>query len=159
HVFAKNSDNLGIIYGDTRMLSAGGSQGVKYSAKTAQLSREAIYHILSGEPDEAASIDQIMNRFPSYIKLSFGNDSGGVVPIEEWNQELKAFCEEELFEQGIKDEGTKWAVVNLKKKLTSGKVLTPVSELLGRAATDEDLDDEELQNHLKDEDSEFDDHG
>ncbi|PZO37072.1 MAG: hypothetical protein DCF19_19805 [Pseudanabaena frigida] len=77
-------DSIGRIYGDAKMLSAGGQKGVEYSAKTSQMSREAIFNIVNGTPEDADSITAIRNRFPTQVKVpSVGNRT-----LENWNSQF-----------------------------------------------------------------------
>ena len=77
-------DSIGRIYGDAKMLSAGGQKGVEYAAKTSQMSREAIFNTINGTPEDAASITTIRNRFPTQVKVPGVGDR----TLANWNSEF-----------------------------------------------------------------------
>ncbi|WP_199335810.1 DUF4157 domain-containing protein [Nostoc sp. FACHB-110] len=95
-VYSKGGEYLHTIYGDNNMMKAGGQKGVKFSAETSQMSREAIFNIVNGEPDKAASVETIKNRFPGYAI-----DEGGKLPLDKWNEMLKARGESGLFKKAM----------------------------------------------------------
>jgi hypothetical protein len=63
--------SIGRIYGDANMLNAGAQEGVEYSAKTSEMSRNAIFNLINGTQPEATTAE-IRNRFPTKIKV--GNE-------------------------------------------------------------------------------------
>ncbi|MFN6567012.1 DUF4157 domain-containing protein [Dendronalium sp. ChiSLP03b] len=95
-VYSRGGEYLHMIYGDNNMMKAGGQKGVQFSAETSQMSREAIFNIVNGESDKAASIDTIKNRFPGYAI-----DEGATLPLDKWNEMLKARGEAGLFKKAM----------------------------------------------------------
>jgi hypothetical protein len=83
-VITGTNEALGRIYGDAKMLSSGGQKGVQYSAETSQMSREAIFNIMNGSPDLAASISDIKNRFPNKVVVP----DVGPRSLENWNYQF-----------------------------------------------------------------------
>jgi len=83
-VITGTNEAIGRIYGDAKMLSGGGQQGVEYSATTSQMSREAIFNIMNGRSDLAASVNDIRNRFPTKVVVP------GIGPrtLENWNYQF-----------------------------------------------------------------------
>jgi hypothetical protein len=95
-VVAGNGDSLGRIYGDEAMLSAGAHKGVEYSAETSRWSREAVFRLLSGE-DEGHTTEEIKLRFPAWAIDD--NLGGKQLPLDKWNEALRAAGDAGLFEQ------------------------------------------------------------
>ncbi|MFZ1755968.1 MAG: DUF4157 domain-containing protein [Caldilineaceae bacterium] len=94
-VRARNGDQVGFVYGDNKMLSAGVSDGVAYQARTSKMSREAVFKILNGYGDDAASADAIEDRFPGSVI-----SDGGEQPLDNWNDTtLRQLGEDGLFEE------------------------------------------------------------
>jgi hypothetical protein len=92
-VITGKGDSIGRIYGDSNMLNAGAQEGVKYSAETSQLSREAIFKAISGEKVEGDYETQaIRQRFP--VKVI--DPKGGPMDLADWNNSLKA-----VFDKGV----------------------------------------------------------
>lgn len=89
------------IYGDNNMLKGGAQEGVAYSAETSKMSREAVFNIIEGTPDQAAAIDTIKGRFPTHATEVEG---GQAMRLDKWNEDLKARGETGLFKQA-KDNG------------------------------------------------------
>lgn len=84
-VITGTGEAIGRIYGDAKMVSAGGQKGVEYSAKTSQMSREAIFNIVNGTPEQAESTLNIRRRFPTQVVVP-----GGVGPrnLANWNYQF-----------------------------------------------------------------------
>ncbi|MFN9830175.1 MAG: hypothetical protein ACK55Y_11285, partial [Pseudanabaena sp.] len=83
-VITGTGESIGRIYGDANMLKAGGQKGVEYSSKTSQMSREAIFNIINGTPEDADSVTDIKNRFPTTVVVpKVGNK-----PLANWNSEF-----------------------------------------------------------------------
>ena len=110
---------IGKIYGDTTMLSAGGQSGVAFSAQTAKWSREAIYDILrTGEAKHTP--EQIAARFPRRIEPGWQADSIQPIAIETWWADLKKEC--------IKPGGLFHAGVNRKEATFMKRVKKALAE-------------------------------
>ena len=66
-VATKSGDTPFKIYGDNAMLGRESAKGVKYSAQTSRMSRDAIYEL--GTTGETAHTTQtIAGRFPTYVR-------------------------------------------------------------------------------------------
>jgi hypothetical protein len=93
---------IGMIYGDTTMLSAGGQDGVRYSAETAKMSRDAILSILN-TGKAAHTLTDIDKRFPRKVAPGWPAKNMTPIPIETWWADLKQECVKAggLFDQGI----------------------------------------------------------
>ena len=85
-VFNGNGDNLGTIYGDDNMLNAGAQIGVKYSAETSKMSREAIFWLLDGNSN-VPSVQDIRKQFPAEAE---DPEIKQRLPLDKWNEALKA---------------------------------------------------------------------
>lgn len=117
------------IYGDNNMLKAGAAAGVKYSAETSQMSREAIFNLIEGTPQAAAKTSDIRARFPQYA-----SEKGGPrMSLVNWNLNLKARGDAGLFKQA-KDNGA-WAVYKAKTGISDKGALN--LELLDKAVKKE----------------------
>jgi|GEM_PF-5573781 len=83
-VITGTGEAIGRIYGDAKMVSAGGQKGLEYSAKTSQMSREAIFNIINGTPENAKPTLDIKNRFPTQVVVP------GVGPrnLANWNYQF-----------------------------------------------------------------------
>jgi hypothetical protein len=122
--------DIGRIYGDAAMLSAGGQEGVLHSAQTAQMAREAIYDLIAGVPSGTTvpSTQEIEDRFPHRVEVPGGATS---ISLEEWHVKLKQEClaPDGLFSQGVS--GLQSTVVKRAfKSLAHGKPLTPIEQVL-----------------------------
>ncbi|MGA9381205.1 MAG: DUF4157 domain-containing protein [Phormidium sp.] len=76
------NDDIGRIYGDENMMTAGAQKGVEYSARTSQMSRESIFNIIDGKPAVAETKD-IRSRFPTHVKVGSKN-----VSLVDWQNNL-----------------------------------------------------------------------
>lgn len=83
-VVADNGDRIYTVYGDANMLKAGGQVGVLYSATTSKKSREAIFEIINGDHKKAATVDEILGRFPAHVV----DKDGKQMTLEGWNDQL-----------------------------------------------------------------------
>ena len=84
------------IYGDNAMLNAESSKGVKESAETSRMSRNAIMEIaMNGAENNDKTTSKILERFPARVRLR----SGGTVGLDEWQNdgELKEIAETKVF--------------------------------------------------------------
>lgn len=87
--------DIGRIYGDSNMLNAGGQEGVKYSAETSRMSRDAVFDLINGvDPAQVPSADDIQRRFP--IEVFYNGKTA--ISLADFNKQLELV---------IKDE-TKW---------------------------------------------------
>lgn len=83
-----NRQEIGKIYGDRSMLNAGAQKGVKYSAETAALSRNALLKTIRGQHiDQEERTEAIKKRFPHYILDPISRDT---FSLENWNSEVLA---------------------------------------------------------------------
>ncbi len=102
-VVAGNGTHLGRVYGDDAMLGKGSSFGVRYSAQTANMSRDVIYEIIEqGTENTAPAATNISERFPASVDLS---DHGGGQPklLANWHKtDLKQLCTTQIFDETIK---------------------------------------------------------
>lgn len=100
-VVSLGGDRIGSkIYGDNNMLKAGAGPGVEYSAKTSQYSREAVFEIISGDPDKAKSIDEIYNRMPGSVVMPPDQENKlpeQTLPLADWMTQLKGYAFSTLF--------------------------------------------------------------
>jgi hypothetical protein len=89
-------DDLGRIYGDDHMMDKDSATGVKYSAQTANMSRDVIYDIFEhgSSADQATPITRISERFPAFV----GNSAGAnFKPIAQWHAEdVWKICQDEI---------------------------------------------------------------
>lgn len=126
------NEDIGRIYGDVAMLTAGGQDGVRHSATTGQMAREAIYDILNTGQAKTTT-GEIEARFPRKVAADWSG-KGGTEPIDinDWWEELEAECVKKkgLFaagSKGIKALGAKW----VKKTLSPNeKLVTPYDQLV-----------------------------
>ncbi|MBX3053685.1 MAG: DUF4157 domain-containing protein [Caldilineaceae bacterium] len=95
-VFTKDGTPIGHIYGDNNMMNAGGQEGVKYSAETAQWSRESVFNVINGQPEGHTTAD-IRKRFPARVKpegsgsdISLANWKAGHLATDETLKKAKA---------------------------------------------------------------------
>lgn len=98
-VQARNGDQIGKIYGDNRMLASGGQAGVRYSAATSAMSREAIFNLIDGDRGAVPDIAAISGRFPGSVLVN-----GRATSLVNWNENLRQQGEAGLFQQA-KDNG------------------------------------------------------
>lgn len=115
-VYSKSGDFINRIYGDNNMLKASAQQGVEYSATTSKMSREAIFNTISGSLDQVPEIGEISSRFPGYA-----NDEGITLPLDKWNESLKAAGDNGLFKKAM-DSGAK-AVYKIKDGISGGNAI------------------------------------
>lgn len=105
--------DIGRIYGDNAMLSANSSKGVKHSAETTRMSRQAIQDVLNGY--EPVPLQDISNRFPAKVEVK-----GNYVSLAEWNKGLRKVCEE----GGIFEEATSGLKGFVTKSISLGKKIS-----------------------------------
>lgn len=82
------------VYGDDAMLQKNSSAGVKHSAETTRMSRDAIESaVATGEP--AHSTAEIKNRFPKKVV----GENGLAVTLDQWHNDgiLKNVCQDTVF--------------------------------------------------------------
>ncbi|MGH2387303.1 MAG: hypothetical protein ACRDIE_03800 [Chloroflexota bacterium] len=115
--------NLFKIYGDDAMFQTESDKGVRQSAETARMSRDAIYSLLQGQAP-GKTPQEISARFPSYVqpeKLPGDNGDPPVVTLEDWHTggSLKKVCDDFVFPETAN--GVKSSALSLKGKIT-GKI-------------------------------------
>jgi hypothetical protein len=86
-VITGEGESIGRIYGDSKMISAGGQKGVKYSAETSQMSREAIFNLINDTPQQAATVPNIRKRFPTKVIVPAANGGKVEKSLAAWNAE------------------------------------------------------------------------
>ncbi|MGB5048906.1 MAG: hypothetical protein WBO46_08240, partial [Caldilineaceae bacterium] len=67
------------VYGDDNMFNEGSSAGVKHSAETAHMSRDAIINIITTGGDGGETTAKILNRLPDTVKADVYDHKGRVV--------------------------------------------------------------------------------
>ena len=66
------------VYGDDAMFSQGSSAGVKHSAETAHMSRDAIRNIIDNGNDGGNATATILDRLPDQVRVDITDDNGTV---------------------------------------------------------------------------------
>ena len=96
-VATKSGDTPFKIYGDNAMLGRESAKGVKYSAQTSRMSRDAIYEL--GTTGETTNTTQaIAGRFPTYVRPSGSSEN---LSLADWHGEsgaLHKFCFDTVFD-------------------------------------------------------------
>jgi hypothetical protein len=94
------------VYGDDAMFNQESAKGVKYSAETANLSRDSIISIIDTGTDNGVTAQTIMGRLPDQVQYDIieGGENVGsrTDSIEEWHNPanrgaLKDRCLEDVF--------------------------------------------------------------
>lgn len=89
--------DLGRIYGDYKMLAKDSSVGVKYSATTSHMSRDAIIETYT-TGKTTKTTDSIAKRFPTQAALVDKDGAeGAMVPLDQWSKGLKALLDNKIF--------------------------------------------------------------
>jgi len=95
------------VYGDDAMFNAGSAAGVKESAITSNMSRDAILNITKTGNDAGNTTQAILTRLPDTVKVDVKDDKGKVTgtadtKLEDWHNpdrgpSLRAFCFSDVF--------------------------------------------------------------
>jgi len=95
------------VYGDDAMFNEGSAQGVKDSATTANMSRDAILEIIKNGNDNGNTTQRILARLPDTVRVDVKDDKGKVTgtadtEISKWHNpdqgpSLRSFCFKEVF--------------------------------------------------------------
>ncbi|MCA9934152.1 MAG: DUF4157 domain-containing protein [Ardenticatenaceae bacterium] len=106
-VYSGDTEQLFRVYGDDAMMSAGSAAGVKHSAETANMSRDAILNIANSGGDQGKTTASIVNRLPAAVSVQVKDDKGKVTgtvktDIAKWHNpddgpSLKKLCFDEIF--------------------------------------------------------------
>ena len=101
-VVAGNGTKLGKVYGDDSMLKKDSSFGVRWSAQTANMSRDVILELTNQGTDTVApQITDISERFPSEVMLE--EHGGQRKSLANWHRtDLKALCTNQIFAETSK---------------------------------------------------------
>jgi hypothetical protein len=120
------------VYGDDNMFNKGSSAGVKHSAETAHMSRDAIRNIIGTGNDGGETTAKILNRLPDQVTVDLTDAEGKVVGTETmdiatWHNSarggtLKSYCFSKVFpSMGTKDKAV-GAMGDLTKHLSKDQV-------------------------------------
>jgi hypothetical protein len=95
------------VYGDDAMFNEGSAAGVKDSATTANMSRDAILNLIKTGGDGGFSTESILRRLPDTVRVDIKDDKGKVIgtadtTIKDWHNpqngpSLKQHCFKEVF--------------------------------------------------------------
>ena len=107
NVLSGDGQHVFKVYGDDAMFNAGSAAGVKDSATTANMSRDAILNIAKTGKDGGNTTQAILDRLPDTVRVDIKDDKGKVVgtsdtEIGKWHNpdqgpSLRSYCFKEVF--------------------------------------------------------------